>query len=195
MDGEIFDDRGRSLSSTHRDPPDSTTRWITRIITLEFSDYKIPLTILSATDVTKTGSLKVTVDNDQFLSSFFERALIIFISGFVRNVFLALLLTITFFFILAKPIILLAEQLQEIDPLEPGDKQLKISENHADDELGQLVRTGNKFIETGKFLSAELRKSHDELETRVKERTADLSRSEAKLKEAQSIAGNCIRAM
>lgn len=181
IEAVITDDLGIVLATKEKPFTKSPTRWLTKRITDEYSEYSIALKTTADVAI-KPGALIVTVDNDVVLSEFFNRAGFVFLSGLVRNMALVLLLFVSFYLMITKPLANLAQQFSTIRPDKPGDTILYVNHNHDRDELGLLAENGNrlltqvsKLLEEQKARQAELQQAKTMLEDRVQERTRELA--------------------
>lgn len=93
------------------------------------------------------GYLQLVTDNYVAMSPFYDRALYVFLSGFLRNMALASILLVVFYFIITKPLISMAQQLSEIDPRKPNGNRLDTIDDHKHSELGYIIDSVNDFIE------------------------------------------------
>ena len=187
----INDEQGNALASLSRQTRDSSTRWLTNSFT---NSTLIERMILHTPDDTfkEIGVLDIELDFDLALSSFYERSLFALISGVVRNIILGGLLVILFYFLVTRALLQLANSVAAADPNNLKDFRLAEPQGHGDDELGQLTKSINSFLQTisdsqNKQAQAEadLKKANDELELRVDERTSELLREITERKTAQ----------
>lgn len=95
---------------------------------------------------TVTGLLQIKLDNGYLSQAFINRTIIIFSAGFLRNIFLALILVIAFYNSLTKPISQIAQKISKINVDRPEQILLQIPKSHVHDELGMLVKGINKSL-------------------------------------------------
>ncbi|MBL6945351.1 MAG: PAS domain S-box protein [Rhodospirillales bacterium] len=150
----IDTDLGDALAAVEIARKESETRWITRQITSEFSEFTISLYDAGNPSV-EYGTLFIVVDRDAALTGFFDRSIFIFSSGVARSFLLVLFLFGIFYWRLSKPLVTLVEGLGQIDPNKPGASRLPIPVGHENDELGVLADTANRYLETSQILLAE----------------------------------------
>ena len=147
---KIDTDLGSLLAERRRPPRDSATDWITRNITTPTTEHLFELTDEAAlrNDATSHyGHLTVVVDRDRALGDFYTRALYVLVAGIARNLLLALLLFALFQWLLARPLRMLVEGWSHIDPKDPGERRLYTPPEHRFDELGELTRRANDFLD------------------------------------------------
>lgn len=177
----IIDDMNRSMALEVKDDVYlSNTRWLTRLVSLETVETELALP-LNYIDPNQVGKLIIVTDYDVYLSSFYERSLVIMASGFAHTFTLAFLLMGFFHFVLARPLRGITLQLEELDPAMPNRCTIDVPKKHKEDELGQLVGAVNLLINSINLLMEEqgdaqkrLSIARDELEFRVNDRTAEL---------------------
>lgn len=188
---EIYDDLGIELARMDREVESTGSRWLTRNITDEFRDYTVPLQAVAHQGVAP-GRLTVTVDRDAALSDFFGRSMFVLGGGIVRNMILVLLLFAAYYFLITKPLILLADSISKIDPEKQEGGKAYINPRHADDELGLVAKVTNNFVSSIRQLLAERRQAEEaliharnDLEQRVRERTRELQHEVDQRRHAQ----------
>lgn len=92
------------------------------------------------------GEMIVRVSRAEALSGFLDRAVVVFLVGMARNVFLTLVLLFVFHYIASKPLRSLLESFRAIDSSDPGSSRIQSPKGHENDELGALARTGDRFV-------------------------------------------------
>ncbi|WP_122429393.1 hybrid sensor histidine kinase/response regulator [Pseudomonas viridiflava] len=137
------------------------------------------------------GTLYLTVDTFAFGSHFMQRAEITLLNGFVRSLALAAILTILFYATLTKPLVGLIRELSSHDPRSPQRSRITCPPNHEQDEIGVLVETFNRQIETVTSEFARRREAEDrltdhlnQLESIVSARTNELRTSNIRLRQS-----------
>ena len=125
--------------------------------------YSIPLHPPSVSKDTP-GHLKVIIDLNQAYASFYDRAIIVFLSGFIRNIVLTLLLIWIFYHIITKPLEIITEQFTKREPSEPGDVPIALPKGHEDDEFASLVSKVNDFLSASRNHIQQLHQKNVELE-------------------------------
>ncbi|MES9962758.1 MAG: response regulator [Candidatus Sedimenticola sp. 20ELBAFRAG] len=127
------------------------------------------------------GRLSIMVDRIRALRSFTERADLFVVTTIFQILSLTLVLLVVFLLLVGLPLGRVTASLGRLEPGKAKGESLPLPRGHEHDELGKLVATANRYIEaSGRFYSAQqtaeqaLRKAHDSLELRVKERTGEL---------------------
>ncbi|MET0102208.1 MAG: response regulator [Sedimenticola sp.] len=180
---EIYDEWQNQLAAGTRaeDPP--RPGWLGRLLAEPPREY-----IQALRDPDDPGrifgQLKVTVDQVVALRPFTERADRYLVTSIAQILVFALVLLVVFYLLLGWPLGRITRSLAHMEPGQAEKDLLPLPTGHEGDELGQLVGTANRYIEANaSFYSAQqeaeqaLRKARDELEIRVKERTADLEKA------------------
>lgn len=133
------------------------------------------------------AKLIVQVDAYSGTSAFYSRASVIFISGIIRNVLLALALLAVFHYLISQPLLLLISHLVAINPEQP-DRILTISSKHKNDELGLLTSSINILLKSIVDHIKEVEGLNEHLEQRVDERTQELKiKSQEALKSMEQL--------
>ncbi|MES9956067.1 MAG: response regulator [Sedimenticola sp.] len=186
---EIYDEWQNQLAAGTRaeDPP--RPGWLGRLLAEPPREY-----IQALRDPDDPGrifgQLKVTVDQVVALRPFTERADRYLVTSIAQILVFALVLLVVFYLLLGWPLGRITRSLAHMEPGQAEKDLLPLLAGHERDELGQLVDTANRYIEANaSFYAAQqeaeqaLRKARDELEIRVKERTADLEKALLDLQE------------
>ncbi|MES9936594.1 MAG: response regulator [Sedimenticola sp.] len=186
---EIYDEWQNQLAAGSRaeDPP--RPGWLGRLLAEPPREY-----IQALRDPDDPGrifgQLKVTVDQVVALRPFTERADRYLVTSIAQILVFALVLLVVFYLLLGWPLGRITRSLAHMEPGQAEKDLLPLPAGHEGDELGQLVGTANRYIEANaSFYTAQqeaeqaLRKARDELEIRVKERTADLEKALLDLQE------------
>ncbi|UTW54583.1 ATP-binding protein [Kordiimonas sp. SCSIO 12610] len=109
------------------------------------------------------GKLILQVDKAVGLQPFFSRAITTFLTGFLRNLILVMLLYISFYRGLTKPLNEIVRQLASISPEQPGEKRIKLLKSYEKDELGLLARQINMSFDAIQQLLDSLRSTNTAL--------------------------------
>lgn len=158
----IKDELDKDLAFSEVANQPSNTRWITDKITSQNKTYDMELRTPDYVGV-GPGHMILVVNMDEALSPFFERSTIVFLSGVARNVLLALLLMILFYVALTRPLEQLAKEFLTVGEKPKDKQQLKVADNHDNNELGMLCHAGNQFIDTVQQLLQEQSQSAEQL--------------------------------
>lgn len=146
QEAAVYDDLHLVLAKQKRtESKESKTQWLTDYISEQYKHYSINLYPIIV-DVNTPGKLSIVVNVDTALSSFFSRSIIVFVSGIVRNVILALLLFFVFHSIITRPLIKLGQDFKKIKP-EKLSSKLKPPLGHEEDEFNLLTQSANELIE------------------------------------------------
>ncbi len=70
----------------------------------------------------------------------------IIIGGIVRNLILACIFTVLFYYTLTRPLLRMVKSVSLVDPDNPADTRVEHSQGHKNDEMGLLVRTINRLL-------------------------------------------------
>lgn len=92
------------------------------------------------------GSLTVICDPLTTATAFFNRSLVIIITGFVQSLLLGAALLAAFYLTQTRPLTALANQLNRFDPRDQHAPEIKMPTDHASDELGQIADATNRHI-------------------------------------------------
>lgn len=144
---KVVDELGNALAERARALTESNTVWLTDMLVKRRHDFNISITLENA--ISKdAGLLQVSIDYDAVYAAFYERAIVVFVTGFLRNMVLVMLFFVAFYWSVAKPLIRISKEIREIDPERPDIKLIPKDENHLDDELGRLIDVSNQYIRT-----------------------------------------------
>lgn len=166
---EIVDEVGNVLAQKSTEMEPSATRWLTEIITEGRRDYIARLPVAGYRhDV--TGSINFSVDLDAAFATFYQRSQVGLITDILRNMLLVTLLFIAFYFMLTKPLVRIAREIQGINPDQPGVRRLTPLPRRRKDELAQLIGSSNHLLDVVELSLAKrravelaLRKSEEHL--------------------------------
>lgn len=92
------------------------------------------------------GDLTLTLDTATYGSSWLQNSIIIFISGMLRALVLALVLYLVYRWLLTRPLERIIDHLSDINPDNPGEHELPLPRGHERNELGLWVRTANGLL-------------------------------------------------
>lgn len=139
---EIHDNYGRRMAVQQRE--DTEGNWLTHFVGAEDEVRTRPLYAARGQEL--VGELRVVVDGDQFAANVVNRIGVVLVTGFVRNFFLALLLTVLFYYTLTRPLLALVEQLSRVDAEHPTASRVQIPAHHRNDEFGLLASRINDIL-------------------------------------------------
>lgn len=168
----ITDDFGEVLAQAKKDVEILKPWWVIGKVLSGQREFKINIITKDSLDNSQ-AQLIVQVDAYSGASAFYARASIIFISGIIRNILLALALLAVFHYLISKPLLVLISHLIAIDPEHP-DRTLTISSKHKNNELGLLTASINILLKSVVDHIKEVEALNEHLEQRVDERTQAL---------------------
>jgi len=143
----IEDERGNEIAESKRIPRPSGTIWITKWLSQHLKIFSSPLYLPGHTPNNEHGSIKFVVDMDAAFTNFYEHSAVVISIGLIRSFFLVLFLFIAFHYLLTKPLIQIASQIKRINPGSPGEQRLSLPMHNRNDELHQLVNSGNQLLD------------------------------------------------
>lgn len=142
---EIRDDMGRVMARQLRQPTRSSLTPLAELLVASDNSYHAPL--LWGEQSRSVGVVTVSFDPYLVAKDFFQRARHILLFGILRNLILALLLSVIFYYILTRPLVTTAASLAAIRPLQQSAGNISLPKGHHKDEIGLLVNTGNRVID------------------------------------------------
>jgi len=142
----IVDDFGNQLASLERPQIEGSLDWLSVLFFGEDREFVLPLTHKTASD--PIGKVLVRVDTYLIASSFFDRATLIIVSGFMRNSLLALILTFVFYLMVTKPLLQIIDSFLKVSTTNPSTTLLPLPKSHGRDEFSLLVETANVVLQS-----------------------------------------------
>ena len=121
------------------------TRWLTDMILGQERDFSTQLMGRSPYSE-YYGDLHITLDTATYGEDFLVRSVIIFISGTLRALAMALVLYLVYHWLLTKPLSRIIEHLSQINPDRPSQFQLPLPKGHERNELGLWINTANQLL-------------------------------------------------
>lgn len=177
----IVDPEGKVLADRERQLPRSPYRWLSDMLFGMERSYRNELEVAQLSDI-ELGSLRIDVDTYHYGTTFLRRASQTLLSGFATSLILSVILLVMFYLVLTKPLFRVIRALAQVDTEEPEKVRLPTPPNHADDEIGQLVRITNQHLDTidgnlQKLRQAEgqLKDYNEQLAQTVEARTREIS--------------------
>jgi len=92
------------------------------------------------------GQLSITVDKHKAMGNLYERSLFILFSGLLRNMILGAMLASVFYVVLTRPIVKVANEIRRKNQTKKEKTGFAIPAELADNEIGALLTTFNKFV-------------------------------------------------
>ncbi|WP_109511355.1 putative bifunctional diguanylate cyclase/phosphodiesterase [Pseudomonas ovata] len=133
------------LAEKERPLTQSSSRWLTDLILGQERSFTTQLMGRSPYSE-YYGDLRITLDTANYGESFLISALIIFVSGTLRALVLALVLYLIYHWMLTKPLSKIIEHLTDINPDRPSEHQLPLLRGHEKNELGLWINTANQLL-------------------------------------------------
>lgn len=156
----IMDDSGAELAVRERDTVALNPELKhVRYVIPEMDEYRFTLDLPGSVS-NSGGALILVVDRAVGLSSFIDRASTVFFSGLLRNFLLALLLYAAFHRVVSRPLRSIVGQISAIDPEQPGEMRIQISEQDKSSEFGLLARQINQSFDAVQILLDNLRSTN-----------------------------------
>lgn len=154
-EASIKDDADRILASVKSDKEEGRFNKLIYFIFGADKSYTIPLKILppptnfiGMQEVITVGELSVKADTYQIGVDFLQTAAVIFVSGIIRNVLLASILFLFFYYYLTKPFLDLESELTTAVRDNPEKTRLRFPRGHTKDEFSRLVTATNQLLHT-----------------------------------------------
>lgn len=145
QEAEIGNPGEAPLAEKRRALQDRSTRWITDPILGKQQPFSVKL-YGQAPYREYYGDLSITLDTAGYGELLVSNSVIIFISGILRAMAMALILFLIYHWMLTKPLAKIIEHLSDINPDRPGQRQLPMLKGHESNELGQWITTANQLL-------------------------------------------------
>lgn len=157
IEGLFQDDAVRMASIGHPNEPmlaeksrtlqQSSSRWLTDLILGQERTFTTPL-IGKGPYNEYYGDLSITLDTATYGQGFIVNSVIIFISGVLRALAMALVLYLVYHWLLTKPLSRIIEHLISINPDRPSEHKIPQLKGHERNELGLWINTANQLLES-----------------------------------------------
>ena len=164
VNSRIEDEFSDTLVEQKRDIKPTAFSWLSRLVNKEQKLHVVDL-FTRETDRRFVGTLRVVVDYDIALTPFYNRSVLVVVSGPLRNIVLILLLMFLFQQFLSRPLLQLIEDFSAVDPGKDEQKRLKLLGDHDKDELGLLRDAANAYIASNNQYLADLKQSEAQIKT------------------------------
>jgi len=178
----IIDEFDTLLAHKERPMVAGRLKWLADVIFDRDIRYAIPLFYQDEKE--PIGSLNVSVDNYHIAKNFISRSGLVLIGGFIRNIVLSCILTLSFYYTLTHPLLRMVRHVSSVDPAGSVKERIEVPKGHGKDEMGLLVRTINSLLEKfsenlarRRAADKELKRHQDHLEQLVADRTSELQKS------------------
>ena len=133
------------LAEKSREQVDIPTRWLTDPILGKEQNFTTQL-IGRGPYSEYYGDLSITLDTAPYGESFVTNSVIIFISGVLRALAMALVLYLVYHWLLTKPLSKIIEHLTNINPDRPSEHKLPMLRGNEKNELGLWINTANQLL-------------------------------------------------
>ncbi|NWA00313.1 putative bifunctional diguanylate cyclase/phosphodiesterase [Pseudomonas gingeri] len=133
------------LAEKSRDLQTSPSRWLTDPILGQERTFTTQL-VGRGPYSEYYGDLSITLDTATYGQGFIVSSVIIFISGVLRALLMALVLYLVYHWLLTKPLSRIIEHLTNINPDRPAAHQLPLLKGHEKNELGIWINTANQLL-------------------------------------------------
>lgn len=155
---ELLDELGHELASSGRIPRNAVG--VLGILDIPMQELEYLLPIPGEEGV--TGALRATVDVKGGLSPFIEQAVAVAAGLMLEALAVAVLIFLVVVLAVTNPIRNLARRLSEIEP--GSGERLLLDEDHRIDEIGRLVNSANRYLDTASQYQTELSQSKQVLQ-------------------------------
>ncbi|MBV1919071.1 MAG: hypothetical protein KUG73_00200 [Pseudomonadales bacterium] len=167
VNAQITDDFGRTLAASTKAKNDNRTRLPYDVFG---SNTTISLDLQEQVVFGEyVGKLSIEVNPNLSSESFFDRSVVVFFSGIIRNIILSLILLVVFHSTLTR-VILEAHA----NTLDEDTQRIPIPSSHKEDELGALLSAFNQRIDTIEEKNKLILNANNNLELMIQERTEKL---------------------
>ncbi|PYC28444.1 bifunctional diguanylate cyclase/phosphodiesterase [Pseudomonas alcaligenes] len=135
------------LAERSRELTPSTSRWITDPILGQEQTFTTQL-VGKGPYSEYYGDLTITLDTASYGANFITTSVIIFVSGVLRALAMALVLYMVYHWLLTKPLSKIIEHLTNINPDRPSEHKLPMLQGNEKNELGLWIDTANQLLES-----------------------------------------------
>lgn len=135
------------LAEKNREPQQSASRWLTDLILGKERTFTTQL-VGRGPYSEYYGDLSITLDTATYGQGFIVNSVIIFISGVLRAMAMALVLYLVYHWLLTKPLSRIIEHLTAINPDRPSEHKIPQLKGHEKNELGIWISTANQLLES-----------------------------------------------
>ncbi|WPN59242.1 putative bifunctional diguanylate cyclase/phosphodiesterase [Pseudomonas sp. P9_31] len=135
------------LAQKSRELQHSHSRWLTDLILGKERTFTTQL-VGRGPYSEYYGDLSITLDTATYGKGFIVSSVIIFISGVLRAMAMALVLYLVYHWLLTKPLSRIIEHLTEVNPDRPSEHKIPQLKGHEKNELGIWINTANQLLES-----------------------------------------------
>ena len=133
------------LAEKGREPSHMPMRWLTDPILGRQAHFSIPLTGRGPYSE-YYGDLLLTLDTAHYGDALVSNSIVIFLSGMLRALAMALVLYMVYHWLLTKPLASIIDHLSSINPDQPGQRQIPMLPGNEKNELGLWINTANGLL-------------------------------------------------
>ena len=159
----VIDELGNPLAQRVIPADDVVLPWFASFIQNRYIERQTPL-ITDTLGEDIYGLLTLTVDQVVAYESFIDRAFSTLMLGIVKNFVLIVLFILVFYRLITKPLNLLSNAVDAIDPKAPEGQRLPTPSGHEKDELGALAENINLYLSNTEQLLQDNAKAHRDAE-------------------------------
>ena len=135
----------QALAERSRELTPSASRWITDPILGKEQTFTTQL-VGKGPYSEYYGDLTITLDTASYGENFITTSVIIFVSGVLRALAMALVLYMVYHWLLTKPLSKIIEYLSNINPDRPSEHKLPMLKGNEKNELGLWINTANDLL-------------------------------------------------
>ncbi len=178
---EIYDNYGRRMAIQERerdtDRLNVETSLVTRILVFVLPETEETLIrpLYGPRERDLVGEMRVHVDGTLLARSVINRTGVVLATGLVRNLVLALILAVLFYFTLTRPLLNLVAQIDRADPRRSKETAIEVPKGHELDEFGLLAERVNAILGASGEHLAEVERNRELLRSVVDALPAPIS--------------------
>lgn len=158
---QVLDDFDNILAELKRETIKKESSKVSELLFGRQKKYEIPLSENSSNEK-QIGKLVVIVDPYSVTGPFIFRSIQNIGYELARNIILAFLLYLFFYFIITRPLTNIIRSYRDFDPKAPENIQLTIPKGHDKDELGALINISNNLFKAIGDNTEEIKRSEAE---------------------------------
>lgn len=159
----VIDELGNPLAQRTADAEQVALPWFANFVQNRFIERQTRLITDTLGDEVY-GLLTLTVDQVVAYESFIDRAQSTLMLGILKNLVLTVLFILVFYRLITKPLNLMSNAVDAIDPQAPQGQRLPTPYGHEKDELGALAANINLYLCNTEELLQENAKAHRDAE-------------------------------
>jgi PAS domain S-box-containing protein len=178
---EIYDNYGRRMAIQERETDAAQLNVETSLVTralvfvLPETEEILVRPLYGPRERDLVGEMRVHVDGTLLARSVINRTGVVLATGLVRNLVLALILAVLFYFTLTRPLLNLVAQIDRADPRRPKETAIAAPKGHELDEFGLLTERVNAILGASGEHLAEVERNRELLRSVVDALPAPIS--------------------